>query len=145
MSASCYGHQHILPVVCSNSVMIYSLLISNRANCVLLQGIVIYYAKYIGASSWQVPQMFTYIYRWCVPGDGFQRLDNRSITLIQNHHLILKHNIPQIARFTGPTWGPPGADRTKVGPMLAPWTFLSGTTCKNRSPPWKLIWEACQM
>ena len=24
-----------------------------------------------------------------------------------------------------PTWGPPGADRTQVGPMLAPWTLLS--------------------
>ena len=24
-----------------------------------------------------------------------------------------------------PTWGPPGADRTRVGPMLAPWTLLS--------------------
>ena len=32
----------------------------------------------------------------------------------------------QIARFMGPTWGPPGADRTKVGPMFAPWTLLSG-------------------
>ena len=32
----------------------------------------------------------------------------------------------QIARFMGPTWGPPGADRTQVGPMLAPWSLLSG-------------------
>ena len=32
----------------------------------------------------------------------------------------------QIARFMGPKWGPPGASRTKVGPMLAPWTLLSG-------------------
>ena len=35
----------------------------------------------------------------------------------------------------GPTWGPSGADRTQVGPMLAPWTLLSGTlshkTIKN--------------
>ena len=31
-----------------------------------------------------------------------------------------------IARFVGPTWGPSGADRTQVGPMLAPWTFRSG-------------------
>ena len=31
-----------------------------------------------------------------------------------------------IARFVGPTWGPSGADRTQVGPMLAPWTLLSG-------------------
>ena len=31
-----------------------------------------------------------------------------------------------IARFMGPTWGPSGADRTQVGPMLAIWTLLSG-------------------
>ena len=30
-----------------------------------------------------------------------------------------------IARFMGPTWGPSGADRTQVGPMLVPWTLLS--------------------
>ena len=35
--------------------------------------------------------------------------------------------VPLIARFMGPTWGPPGADRTLVGPMLAPETLLSGT------------------
>ena len=32
----------------------------------------------------------------------------------------------QIARFMGPTWGPSGAGRTQVGPMLATWTLLSG-------------------
>ena len=31
-----------------------------------------------------------------------------------------------IARFMGPTCGPSRADRTQVGPMLAPWTLLSG-------------------
>ena len=31
-----------------------------------------------------------------------------------------------IARSMGPTWGPPVADRTQVGPMLAPWTLISG-------------------
>ena len=38
--------------------------------------------------------------------------------------------LPLIARFMGPTWGPSGADRTQVGPMLAPWTLLSGTIWK---------------
>ena len=33
-----------------------------------------------------------------------------------------------IARFMGPTWGPSGSGRTQVGPMLAPWTLLSGYT-----------------
>ena len=35
-------------------------------------------------------------------------------------------DISLIARFMGPTWGSSGADRTQVGPMLAPWTLLSG-------------------
>ena len=34
-----------------------------------------------------------------------------------------------IARFMGPSWGPSGADRAQVGPMLAPWTLLSGLSC----------------
>ena len=32
----------------------------------------------------------------------------------------------QIAKFMGPTWGPPGPCRPQMGPMLAPWTLLSG-------------------
>ena len=31
------------------------------------------------------------------------------------------------ARFMGPIWGLFGTDRTQVGPMLVPWTLLSGT------------------
>ena len=34
--------------------------------------------------------------------------------------------LSRIARSMGPLWGPSGADRTQVGPMLAPWTLLSG-------------------
>ena len=41
-------------------------------------------------------------------------------------HGISSHGTSLIARFMGPTWGPSGADRTQVGPMLAPWTLLSG-------------------
>ena len=32
----------------------------------------------------------------------------------------------QIAKFMGPTWGPPGSCRPQMGPMMAPWTLLSG-------------------
>ena len=39
---------------------------------------------------------------------------------------IYQLNKPQIARFMGPTWGPPGSCRSQKGPMLAPWTLLSG-------------------
>ena len=46
-------------------------------------------------------------------------------------------NTTLIARFMGPTWGPSGADRTQVGPMLAPWTLLSGNSlvCFSILPP----------
>ena len=40
-----------------------------------------------------------------------------------------------IAGFMGPTWGPSGAYRTQVGPMLAPWTLLSGCTYKGGLKP----------
>ena len=36
----------------------------------------------------------------------------------------------------GPTWSPPGADRTQVGPVLATWTLLSGNvSILVRAPP----------
>ena len=34
--------------------------------------------------------------------------------------------ISQIAKFMGLTWSPPGSCRPQMGPMLAPWTLLSG-------------------
>ena len=40
--------------------------------------------------------------------------------------ILILLEICLIARFMGPTWDPPGADRTRVGPMLAPWTLLFG-------------------
>ena len=43
-----------------------------------------------------------------------------------------------IARFIRPTWSPSGAGRALVGPMLAPWTLLSGHIsgglCHRRYP-----------
>ena len=32
----------------------------------------------------------------------------------------------------GPTWGPPGSCRPQMGPMLAPWTLLSGYVPQKR-------------
>ena len=37
----------------------------------------------------------------------------------------LQKEASQIARFSWPTWGPPGSCRPQVGPMLAPWTLLA--------------------
>ena len=44
---------------------------------------------------------------------------------------VMNAVVPLIARFMGPTGGPPGADRTQVGPMLAPWTLLSAWSTKH--------------
>ena len=57
-------------------------------------------------------------------------------------------NVPQIARFMGPTWVPPGSRWPQVGPMLAPWTLLSGvaTDCSFHSVAtfpcfyWRCLW-----
>ena len=35
-------------------------------------------------------------------------------------------NGTQIAKFMGPTWGPPGSCRPQMGPILVPWTLLLG-------------------
>ena len=40
--------------------------------------------------------------------------------------IYLAQFVTLIARFMGPTWGPSGANRTQVGPMLDPWILLSG-------------------
>ena len=55
-----------------------------------------------------------------------EHVDKKSLTGTANnvYALIPLHTL--IARLMGPTWDPSGADRTQVGPMLAPWTLLSG-------------------
>ena len=49
---------------------------------------------------------------------------------------------PQIARFMGPTWGPPGSCRPQMGLMLAPWTLLSGAAGElfRYMPHMDVIW-----
>ena len=41
-------------------------------------------------------------------------------------HFTWNSEATLIARFMGPIWGPAGAERTQMGPMLVPWTLLSG-------------------
>ena len=49
------------------------------------------------------------------------------VMLIVAGRNILLDGIPtQIAKFMGPTWGPPGSCRPQMGPMFASWTLLSG-------------------
>ena len=64
---------------------------------------------------------------------------------------VQTHNLPSlIARFMGPAWGSSGADRTQVGPILAPWTlqsiitWLRGFLARNCSGcPWRRQAIAC--
>ena len=71
----------------------------------------------------------------------------------------------QIARFMGQTWGPSGSCRSQLGPMLDPWTLLSGLIVSvhwtwqaiivyrvNNSPhgcylnsTWSWAWKICQL
>ena len=46
------------------------------------------------------------------------------VQVIPCRHIV---DTPQIAKFMGPTWGPPGSCRPQMGPMLAIWILLSGT------------------
>ena len=45
-----------------------------------------------------------------------------------------KTDTSQIAKFMGPTGGPPGPCRPQMGPMFAPWTLLSGIYCNMAIP-----------
>ena len=45
----------------------------------------------------------------------------------------------QIARSMRPKWGLPGAGRTQVGPILAPWTLLLGQLLVPRCPWWTSV------
>ena len=53
----------------------------------------------------------------------------KGTSLFQGLHGWACNNITLLARFMGPTWGPPGDDRTLVGPMiLAIWDYIV-TSC----------------
>ena len=47
-------------------------------------------------------------------------------TVIVLYGDIIKKEMAHIAKFMGPTWGPSGTCRPQMGPILAPWTLLSG-------------------
>ena len=49
--------------------------------------------------------------------------------LSSHAHIMAETQWPQIAKIMGLTWDPPGSCRPQMGPMLAPWTLLSGAVC----------------
>ena len=60
--------------------------------------------------------------------------DLRDLPIRIYYYKIIKMAL--IARFMGPTWGPAGANRIQVGPMLPPWTLLSGTGANKMALLW---------
>ena len=59
---------------------------------------------------------------------------------VSNHRrCYCSSNKTQITKFMGPIWGPPGSCRTEMGPMLAPWTLLSGKVSKRIALPCHVI------
>ena len=53
-------------------------------------------------------------------------------------------HIPTLmARFMGPTWGPPESCRPQMGLMLTPWTLLSEDDCFISIFPWLCVCEVC--
>ena len=66
-------------------------------------------------------------YGWIITSSGVTYMGSFIHTLM----------LSQIAKLMQSTWGPPGSCRPQMGPMLAPWTLLSGIVC-----PLRLFW-AC--
>ena len=58
--------------------------------------------------------------------NGGMKTISRTCAIIQIKCVLPK--LSQIAKFMVPTWGPPGSCRPQLGPMLAPWTLLSGVS-----------------
>ena len=59
--------------------------------------------------------------------------NDAKVVKIFNAFMMIKGSMnTQIARFVGPTWDPPESCRPQMGPMLAPWTLLSGWLYKRQ-------------
>ena len=56
---------------------------------------------------------------------------NKDAMIMRLFHLY--NGNPQIAKFMGPTWGPPGSCRPQMGPMLASWALLLRSLYKGIS------------
>ena len=55
-------------------------------------------------------------------------------------------NITQIARFTGPTWGPPGSCQPQVGPHVGPMNLaIRGSQFHPTLTHWYLVTPNCYL
>ena len=81
---------------------------------------------------WQLdssdPSSYTdsHIFKYSTLLFSIQQMSHMNIRLMGMSVMVWCHFLSSlVTRFMGPTWGSSGADRTQVGPMLAPWTLLS--------------------
>ena len=66
--------------------------------------------------------------------EGFLAVLNATVASSLAQHFIydcVGNNISEITSLTVPTWGPARADRSQVGPKVAPWSLLSGMLSKT--------------
>ena len=91
-------------------------------------------------SYWALPIVFTQTHWWYSDFDSalchHWSILGRLYCYIVHKFSVLQQSIcknlvtiSQITKFMGPTWGPPGSCRPQMGPMLDPWTLLSGICC----------------
>ena len=82
------------------------------------------------ASKGNIAMFVTHVVGACKPSN--KRLTKKQIYDHPMYSLGIWSDWPylnlcvQIAKFMGPTWGPPGSCRPQMGPLLAPWILLSG-------------------
>ena len=89
---------------------------------------VLAYAVVTEVLLWSTPRTLLFIKWSWVPMvlAGFDPYWIKQPASMENSEMVSIWNSTLITRFMGPSWGPSGADRTHMGPMLAPWTLLSG-------------------
>ena len=113
----CISHKSSAVVTCTQFLPNLIIMYQSRAKLLtgLLSWVHILFVK-------QVPALIKYVLEWLI--SPFQV----PAMVVEDHYYqeLFWLITSLIIRFMGPTWGPPGANRTQVGPMLAPWILLSG-------------------
>ena len=70
------------------------------------------------------------LFQWCWQGQSYD-CPNDCPTVRVSVMKNVGKSITWIYTLMGPSWGPSGADRSQVGPMLAPGILLSGYCTKD--------------
>ena len=96
--------------------------------CLLKQLITSFKNNWFGKYHWMSRTYFVQYMVWILPRYSLHGLHIRipciSVSVSLTTYILGMD--AQISKFMGPTWGPPGSSRPQIGPMLVPWTLLSG-------------------